>query len=251
MNKEARGVEAIRAMWLRTGVFRGVDFNLLARRLWALPAMRADGRKVPRIRWRAYTMRGGAWGTAFVNPRNLRVTMRVHVAATLEDVCGALLHELVHCSCPPRAHHGELFCRRLIACFCEAWRTVYGLEDEPLLVDVSEMLALAPKNGKRAYAIDAALQELTVRAGLGGKLPTSSPTLVDLVLKTEEVLAIRRETHAAARESRVAARENHARAMLATWQKRASSAKRRVAKWGAKVRYYDRKREAATRPTKP
>ena len=53
-----------------------------------------------------------------------------------------------------------------------------------------------------------------------------------------------REAKAAAR---IAAREAHARKKLVEWQRKVEAAKQAASKWRVKVRYYERRQEAAKR----
>ncbi len=226
---------------VRKGVFKGIDLSVFARRLWKLDAMRSES-GLPRIRWRAsarpwMTAGGTAHGTH-------SITMRLGPAATLENAVEVLLHELVHSSCP-RRHHDELFCRRLIACAREA----FGLE-----LDTAALLALPAQQGCVAYAIDAAITKAMVSSlaiaklrGDPGYRPEPAPVETEL-----EIIARQGALIAA----RVQAREAHARAKLAEWEKRLAfgeqklKAERRIAaKWRTKVRYYERRQEAAKRRT--
>lgn len=130
----------------------------IASRLWQLEAMRAEG-PLPAIRWRAYSRPDHtAWGTSW----GPRITMRLGPAASIEGAVEVLLHELVHSSCPNR-HHGELFCRRLIACAREA----FDLDLRP-----AELLALPPAKGRIAYAIDDVIRERMEAAAVGEKIRT-------------------------------------------------------------------------------
>lgn len=222
---------------VRRGIFKGVDLNALAERLWRLEAMRADG-AVPALRWctSASSASGTAWGNS-MTPDSRRITVRLSEDATVERAAELVLHELVHCACPPREHHGELFCRRLIA----AAREAFGL---PL--DTAELLALpAGIQGKRAYAIDTAIIEAMQAAGVGARLREDVATRFEPPpAETCEEVAARR---AAAAAARIVTREAHARAMLAAWERKLAGAKRIAQKWRSKVRYYERRQEAAKR----
>jgi len=232
---------------MRRGTFRGVDLAALAKRLWRLGAMHASG-PVPTIRWRAYTGRGYAWGVAYTG--HGRVTMRIGDRATVEDAAEVLLHELVHMACPTTAHHGELFCRRLIGCAREA----FGLT-----LDTAALLRSPATRGCRAYTIDAhitrAMMAVGVAAMLRGEVATvtaaPAPAAVDPVPAppvpppptAAEVAARRAAAMAAIVESRAA----HARTKLAEWERRRAAAVKIAAKWRGKVRYYDQRQEAAKR----
>lgn len=218
---------------VRNGVFKGIDLGAVARRLWGLAAMRAEGR-LPAIYWHAHARRSGAWGMAHTASRVVHV--RLTEGASIEEAVETLLHELVHCACPLREHHGELFCRRLIACAREA----FGLD-----LSTADLLALPASGGRVAYAIDTAVRDAMAAAGVGDKLRADMACRFEPPpVETDEQIAARRE---AASLARIAAREAHARAKLAAWEKRAESAKRVASKWRAKVRYYERRQDAAAK----
>lgn len=220
---------------VRKGIFKGVDFNPLARRLWALESMRAEG-PLPKIRWRALSHGGWSGGRSFVGRGRIIVSMGPGCA--IERAAETLLHELVHMVCPRGESHGEVFRRRLIACAREA----FGLQ-----LDTAALLALGPgKFSKRAYAIDEAIVEAMIARRVGKKIRESdafSPPPVE----TEEEIAAGRVASGAAR---VAAREARARDKLAEWEKRLAAARRIASKWRTKVRYYERRQEAAKRGAK-
>ena len=208
---------------LRKGFFRGVDLRALARKFWLLTSMRAE-KPLPEIRWRA-------WSSAWVAGRagRTRIIMRIGRGASVEDAAEVLLHELVHCSCPGREHHGELFCRRLIACAKEAF-------DLPL--DVAELLALpAGEHQNRAYAIDTVIKNAMIEAGVGERLH-ADPALrfMEPEPETHEQKETKRE---AAREARAVEKRMHAEKMLADWEARLRRAKRISSKWRKRVRYYE------------
>lgn len=221
---------------IRKGIFKGVDLSVLAKRLWALQAMRADGRALPAIRYRA-SGRASDWVGGMAYTRSQRIILRINAPATIERAAETLLHELVHCACPMREHHGELFRRRLIACAREA----FGLQ-----LDTAALLALGPgKQGKRAYAVDEAIVEAMVAAEVSAKLREDPAVRFDAPPpETEAQVAARIEQ---SRAARVQARETHARQMLATWEKRAAAARRRAAGWRTKVRYYERRQLQAAK----
>lgn len=217
------------AALLRRGIFRGVDLAALARRLWSLTSMRAE-KPLPEIRWRAWSS-GWAAGRAWRS----RATLRIGMNASVEDAAEVLLHELVHCSCPAREHHGELFCRRLIACAKEAF-------DLPL--DVAALLALpAGQHKNRAYAIDGAIKNAMIAAGVGERL-RDDPGL--RFAESEPEAPEQKETkREAAREARAVEKRTHAEKMLAEWEARLRRAKRISAKWRKRVRYYERREPRA------
>ena len=215
---------------VRRGIFKGVDFTVLALRFWKLEAMRGEG-PLPKIRWRAPSRGSWVGGRAYVGRG--RVIVRFAPGATIERAAEVVLHELVHMACPKGEHHGEVFRRRLIACAREA----FGLT-----LDTAALLALGPgKHGKRAYAIDEAILSGMHAAGVGLQLLQAAPAAAPID-ETEEQVADRRAAGAAAR---VAEREAHARVMLAQWEKKLAAAKARTAKWKTKVRGYERRQLAA------
>jgi len=223
---------------MHSGNFRGIDFNALARYLWALDAMRADRAPLPTIQWFATSGRYGgmAYGCA---GRPCRIRMRVAPTCSVEWIAETLLHELIHCSCPKGVHHGELFCRRLIACAREA----FGLD-----LDTAALLALPRGNHrKQAYAIDAAIVGALRVAGWGERLlqgyaaplPPPPPPPEDPALVEARLQSTRQERRA----ERAKAREEHAREKLAEWERKLTAAKKLVVKWRRKVRYYEKRRE--------
>jgi len=217
----------------RIGIFRGVDLGALAARLWQLAAMRSEGR-APAVRWRAYSRGSRAWGTAW--PSTPRITMRLPVGADVESAAEVLLHELVHCSCPEDTHHGELFRRRLIACAREA----FGLD-----LDVRALLELpVGPHGKKAYAIDHAIQDAMRAAKVGERLRDDNAAAAPAA-ESPEVVEARKS---AAREAKASSRRAHCEAMLATWEGKAERAKRLVVKWRKRVRYYERRETLAAKP---
>lgn len=218
---------------VRRGVFKGVDLAFLATKLWQLDAMRAE-KPCPRIRWRAYARHASnrAWGTAW--PSKHEITIRLGPGAAIEEAVETLLHELVHCALPDKEHHGELFCRRLIACAREA----FGIERS-----AAELLALAPLHGTRAYAIDAVLVTEMVAHGVGEKVRVGH-AVTPAPAETEEQVAARQ---AASRAAAIAQREAHARAKLIEWERKVEAAKRRAAGWRTKVRYYERRQAQAAK----
>jgi hypothetical protein len=218
---------------VRKGIFKGVDLNALAARFWRLEAMRAE-RPLPAITWRTRSARGGASGHAAFKGHSLRVVL--NLGTTIESAAETLLHELVHCACPVGTAHGELFCRRLIACAREA----FGLD-----LDTAALLAL-PANGRMvAYRIDDEIEKTMCALRIGDRI-REDPTcrFEPPPVETEEQIKIQRAAIIAAR---VQANEAHARAKLAAWEKKLAAAKKRAAKWRTKVRYYERRQEAAKR----
>ena len=231
---------------IRTGIFRGVSMAALAQRLWKLGAMRSEGR-CPAIRWRACNRRSlrGTSGRAFTGRG--RIVVSVGMRSSRENVAEVLLHELVHMACPESENHGELFCRRLIATAREA----FGLD-----LDTAALLALPARQGRRAYAIDSAITTAMEAAGVGARLLTdvAAPPPPPVPVVTEEQAATRAAAAAAARNEGIAkaaaAREAKARAMLVRWERKAAAARKLAAKWRAKVRYYDRRQQAASKGDK-
>ena len=233
---------------IRQGIFKGVDLKTLADRLWKLDAMRSEGPR-PAIRWRALSR--GKWVSGRAMTYGHRIVLSLAPGATIENAAESLLHELVHMACPIKEHHGELFCRRLIACAREA----FGLD-----LNTAELLTLKGHGfrGQRAYAIDAQILKAMLAAGVGAKirgelpLPAPSPEAeIPLVapppVETEEAAKARR---GAQRSALIAQREDHARTKLAAWERRLATAKKRAAKWRTTVRYYERRQEAAKRGAK-
>ena len=227
---------------VRLGVFRGVNLKALVGRLWRLEAMRVDrGCSAPSVRWRAYSRRSSSWGTAWGHATSgtRHITMRLGTldSNTIEAAAETLLHELVHCACPSKESHGELFCRRLIACAREA----FGLQ-----LDTAALLSVPLGTHRvRAYAIDAAIVEAMKAANVGARLLSEVPHSAPPPPTDDE----RQARQAASRAALSARKEVNARAMLAAWEKRAASVARTASKWRAKVRYYDRKQEAAKKST--
>jgi hypothetical protein len=212
---------------VRRGIFRGLNLAAVADRLWRLEAMRADA-PLPAITWRASVRRRHVSGRAW--SRRLVLTIG---ESDIDRVVEVLLHELVHCSCPAKEHHGELFQRRLIACAREA----FGLD-----LNTGALLALPVGNAsKRAYAIDEEIRKAMVAAKVGERL-RETPDFVFIAPRAETPPEIeaRRE---AERLRRQEARRAHCEAMLATWERRATRAKKLVSKWKKRVHYYE-KREA-------
>lgn len=215
----------------RTGVFKGVNLRALATYLWQLEAMRAEG-PIPKVRWKA-----SKWGQRSVAHINRgRVTMSLTSRRSVCETVEVLIHEFVHMTCPRSEHHGELFKRRLIACVREA----FGLDH----LDWKQLLEL-PNDGhlNQAYAIDTALAKAMTEAGVEERFyicfPYTAPPPVRMSVED------RAELSRIAAGKRAERNEAHARAMLAKWERKAARAKKVASKWRAKVRYYDRKAEAA------
>lgn len=191
--------------------------------------MRAE-RPLPEIRWRA-------WSSNWVAGRagRTRATLRIGMDASIEEAAEVLLHELVHCSCPTREHHGELFCRRLIACAREA----FGLQ-----LDTASLLSLSGGviHRCRAYSIDTAIKTAMIEAKVGeGLLSDPEVRFVAPEPESPERAASKRT---AAREAQVAKRRERAQKMLAEWETKLARAERIVAKWRQRVRYYERRKSA-------
>ena len=231
---------------IRRGIFRGVDLNVLRDRFWRLESMRADDLRLPpQVRWRAWNSNrvGGMAGTlrnSDPRPTIAQITMRIGQDASIEDAAEVLLHEMVHCSCHWKEHHGELFCRRLVACAREA----FGLD-----LDTAALLTLSPgEHGKRAYAIDKFIKETMIATGVGARLRANPETRFDPPPPEdpEVVAAARTKQRLEKAAERVAAREARARAKLAEWERRLAAARKKASEWRTKVRYYERR--AAKRP---
>jgi hypothetical protein len=219
---------------VRKGIFKGVDFNTLATRFWGLEAMRAE-LPLPKIIWHASdSRRGSASGLAAYKGDRLSVTL--NHATTIESAAETLLHELVHCACPVGMAHGELFCRRLIACA----RDAFGLD-----LNTASLLAIPADGRKIAYRIDDEIEKAMCALRVGDRIRADVTCRFEPPpIETEEQIAARREALAVARTR---TREAHARAMLTAWEKKLAAAKKRAAKWRTKVRYYERRQEAAKR----
>ena len=228
---------------VRRGIFKGVDLAALVERFWRLESMRVvPGRAVPTIIWHAHE-RGGAWGRAHTAAHSIHV--RLSEYASIEEAVELLLHEVVHCACPPDEHHGELFKRRLIACAREA----FGL----FMLSTADLLK-TPRGGWGcvAYAIDDVIRKAMTAAGIGSRLredpetrfePPPPETEFDIIAREAALLAKREADKAA----RIAEREAHARAKLIEWERKLEAAKKRARKWRLKVRHYERRQEAAKR----
>jgi hypothetical protein len=224
---------------VRQGIFKGINLAALTKRFWALESMRAVGR-CPKVRWHP-RREWSSSGRAHVADRIITVSLGEFAA--IEEAVELVLHEAVHCSCPPREMHGELFCRRLIACAREA----FGLD-----LSTPYMLALPAQRGRIAYAIDEGIIAAMVSTGVAAKLradpetrfePAPPETEFDTIARQAALEAEREKAKAA----RVAARESHARGMLVQWERKLAAARKRAAKWRMKVRYYERRQEAAKR----
>jgi hypothetical protein len=218
---------------IRQGIFRGVDLNVLRDRFWKLESMRADDlRSPPQVWWRAFDS-SSVGGTA--STLSLKITMRIGQDASLEDAVEVLLHEMVHCACHFKEHHGELFCRRLIACAREA----FGLD-----LDTANLLTAAPgEYGKRAYAIDAVIKDAMTHMGIGAALRADPEARFEPPPPEDpEVIAAARAKQRLERAAaRTAGREARARAKLAEWERRLAAARKKASEWRAKVRYYERR----------
>ena len=225
---------------VRKGIFKGVNLAALVARFWRHESVRSEGR-CPTVRWHAHE-RGGAWGVAHIEPRTIE--LRLSEYASIEAAAETLLHEIVHCALPVRERHGELFCRRLIACAREA----FGLD-----LDTASLLELPRgRHSKVAYAIDEAIVGAMEAARVGARLRESAETRFEPPPpETEFDILARQATMQAAREAkaaaRIAAREAHARKKLVEWQRKVEAAKQAASKWRVKVRYYERRQEAAKR----
>lgn len=217
---------------VRRGIFKGVDLNVVAARLWKLDAMRAEGR-IPDIRWRAYS-HSKAWGVAFTTKRS--IIIRLGPEAEIEDAVETVLHELVHCSMITRQHHGELFCRRLVACAREA----FGLTHV-----TSALLSLPAEHGCIAYAIDRFLTVEMMAQNIGARLREDPDTRFEPAPpETDEQAAAKK---LAASLALIEKRAAHAQKKLGDWERKLKLARTTAAKWRTKVRYYERRQEAAKR----
>lgn len=196
----------------RRGIYAGVDLLSLAKKLWALEAMRSEG-GLPRIhfatRSSSYTS-GRAWSR--------QLTLRIGMDSSVEDVVEVLLHELVHCACPRRTHHGELFCRRLIACANECF---------DLDLVAADLLALPRGSHKNlAYAIDRAIRDAMISRSVREKFLQLAPARLEFSCAAKK------------RAARSEARALHAESMLAAWEKKLKTAERLVMKWKKRASYY-------------
>jgi len=219
---------------IRQGFFRGVDLNVLRDRFWRLESMRADDlRSPPQVRWQAFDTNsiGG-----MANTLGRKITMRIGQDASLEDAVEVLLHEMVHCACHFKEHHGELFCRRLIACAREA----FGLD-----LDTANLLTAAPgEYGKRAYAIDAVIKDAMIHMGIGAAL-RADPEAHFEPPPPEDPAG--RRARRRSLESLVGSGcgddlgRRRAKAKLAEWERRLAAARKKASEWRAKVRYYERR----------
>ena len=216
---------------IRRGIFRGVDLNVLRDRFWRIESMHAvDLRSPPQIRWRAWSSN---WVGGMASTLRNQITMRIGQDASIEDAAEVLLHEMVHCSCHWKEHHGELFCRRLVACA----RETFGLD-----LDTAALLTLSPgEYGKRAYAIDKFIKETMIATGVGARLRANPETRFDPPPPEdpEVVTAARAKQRLEKAAERVAAREARARAKLAEWERRLAAARKKASEWRTKVRYYE------------
>jgi hypothetical protein len=150
---------------VREGTFKGVNLAALTARFWRLESMRVDARcSTPEIKWHP-RREWASSGRAHVAVRVITISLGEY--ATIEEAVEILLHELVHCSCPLKEMHGELFCRRLIATAREA----FGLD-----LDTASLMGLSAKNGRIAYAIDDAIVAALTAAGVAAKLRSSGET---------------------------------------------------------------------------
>lgn len=119
--KSTAKAKAKRAKEREARLYRGVDIEREAKRLWNLPAMREahGGRRVPKIEWRRRNARraystGHAWG--------YRVTMTLGGDAA--EAVSVLLHELAHCAIGCEEGHSD----RWAALFLNAARQAWGDE---------------------------------------------------------------------------------------------------------------------------
>jgi hypothetical protein len=208
---------------VRKGIVFGLNLAPLVQRFWQLKAMRAEGRS-PQVTWRCSSVKGGTSGRA----RRYSIVLTIG-EASIEEPIEVLLHELVHCSCPVREHHGELFIRRLIACAREA----FGLD-----LDTAKLLEMPIEGAsKRAYAVDKVILRAMEAAKIGERL-RAEPELVFVPAEpeTEEQIEAKRVK---AREKKILSRRAHCEEMLATWEQRATRARKLVSKWRKRVRYYE------------
>ena len=188
----------------------------------------APRRRSPRCGWKA-----SKWGQRSVAHVNRgRVTRSLTGRRTVCETVEVLIHEFVHMTCPKSEHHGELFKRRLIACVREA----FGLD-----IDTKALLETPiGAHSNQAYAIDTALAKIMQDAGVEERFYICFPYNAPPVEKVDPV-----EARRIACGQRAVKNEAHARAMLEKWERKAARAKKVASKWRAKVRYYDRKAEAA------
>ena len=151
--------------------------------------------------------------------------MRIGTRTGIENLVEALLHELVHCACPLNVHHGELFCRRLIATAREA----FGLK-----LDTAVLLAMPSPSRRLAYTIDAEIKKAMQEAKVGEQVRKEVPFVAPSPEPRETVDA--RLNHI--RQERKMAKQSHCEAMLAEHQSKLAREKKLVAKWQKKVNYY-------------
>lgn len=226
----------------------GVDLDLLATRFWRLDAMRVDPKCTFTIKWYRHQREGieggGAWGRAHIAFRH--VNMRLACNVELEAAAEVLLHELVHCSLPPRENHGELFCRRLIACAKEA----FGIP-----VDVDALLGITSEQhpfGNRAYAIDEMLRRQMGACGVADAL-RADPTLrhSPAPVETPEEREVRMAEAALKRRNN---RKAHVDEMVRVWdaevalRERALKQGRKLrAKWREKQTGYEKREPQAVK----
>lgn len=227
-------------------VFFGLDLRSVLRRFEKLDAMRFERRpsefevRMKRRQWAKSLVSGRA--TAIQNDRWL-ITLSIGPEAPIENVVETLLHEVVHASCPFREHHGELFCRRLIASANEA----FGLALDPaglLKIEVGSGLQ------RRAYAIDDVIIDVMKRSNAAGALlldPSLQPPIPPPPPTPEEIAAQKEER----RRERVEERRAHVEAMVNKWEKKLTAAKTHLAKWEKKLRYYESKPALAAKRSEP
>jgi len=211
---------------VRQGIYCGIDLKKLAARLWKLDAMRGED-AVPEMRIRAARL-GRVSGHAKIQRKIISLNLGDN---ELDRIIELVLHELVHCACPPYEYHGELFMRRIISCAREA----FGLDLNTATLLDTDILHYS----KRAYAVDERIIEAMKTAKIGERLRADSELRFEsLPPETEQQIA---EHRAAARSHLIDKRANHAREMLARWESKEKHAKRLVSKWRTKVRYYERR----------
>lgn len=159
-------------------------------------------------------------GHAAVYRRKIRVAFGP--SATKAEVLEVLMHEMVHLACPRRENHGERFRLSLRRAAKELW----GIE-VPLL-----------KPSERGAEINAAYaMDRLIMAELEKKIAEGAVELFPPIPKTETPRLSRAELAAKTVERRAL----HAIKMEARAEKRAKSAQRILAKWRAKVRYYEKR----------
>jgi len=156
----------------------------------------------------------GTCGRAWTTQRRIRIAAGLD--ATPERVLELLVHEMCHLAVPPREGHSERFRRTLRRACKELW----GI-DVPLDAPASQ--------GCVAYRMDAIAQatlKAKIEAGEIDLFPPGPPQAKPTRAEKATALVERRAAHAAK--------------MLAECERNLQSVRRTLAKWRAKVRYYER-----------